>query len=335
MFKLHYRLERNSLGLLLGILLVSAIGGLVEIAPLFTIDETVEKDPDMRVYTPLELAGRHIYMREGCYACHSQMVRALRDEVERYGPYSLAVESQYDRPMLWGSKRTGPDLARVGGKYSDDWHLAHFLDPRAVMPSSVMPAYAWLMRNELRVDDLELHLQALHRLGTPYTEAMIENAALDAWAQSAPDSDASFEVFERYGEETGVRAFDGDARHTAHAVRFGHRQRDERGLRRWLRPVPPQRNVVCLKCVRIPRHRWCECRVNGALQVRHAAKARRQMDDSCSAPDQLLAHVPIDSDVGPPEAIDRLLGIPHDEELARQRLNLSPGALGRVGSCQQ
>ena len=210
MFKLHYRLERNSLGLLLGILLVSAIGGLVEIAPLFTIDETVEEDPDMRVYTPLELAGRHIYMREGCYACHSQMVRALRDEVERYGPYSLAVESQYDRPMLWGSKRTGPDLARVGGKYSDDWHLAHFLDPRAVVPSSVMPAYAWLMRNELRVDDLELHLQALHRLGTPYTDAMIENAALDAWAQSAPDSDASFEVFERYGEETGVRSFDGN-----------------------------------------------------------------------------------------------------------------------------
>ena len=210
MFKLHYRLERNSLGLLVGILLVSAIGGLVEIAPLFTIDETVEADPDMRVYTPLELAGRHIYMREGCYACHSQMVRALRDEVERYGPYSLAVESQYDRPMLWGSKRTGPDLARVGGKYSDAWHLAHFLNPRDLVPTSVMPAYSWLLENELRVEDLGLHLTALRRLGTPYTDAMIENAALDAWAQAAPDSDTAFEVFERYGDETGVRAFDGD-----------------------------------------------------------------------------------------------------------------------------
>ena len=210
MFNLHYRLERNSIGLLVGILLVSAIGGIVEIAPLFTIDETVETDPDMRVYTPLELAGRHIYMREGCYACHSQMVRALRDEVERYGPYSLAVESQYDRPMLWGSKRTGPDLARVGGKYSDAWHLAHFLDPRDVVPSSVMPSYAWLLRNELRVEELGLHLKALRRLGTPYTDAMIEHAALDAWAQSAPDADAAFDVFERYGDDTGVRAFDGD-----------------------------------------------------------------------------------------------------------------------------
>ncbi len=210
MFNLHYRLERNSIALLVGILLVSAVGGLVEIAPLFTIDETVEEDPDMRVYTPLELAGRNVYIREGCYACHSQMVRALRDEVERYGPYSLAVESQYDRPMLWGSKRTGPDLARIGGKYSDAWHLTHFLDPRAVVPTSVMPAYGWLLRNELEVESLGLHLQALRRLGTPYTEEMVENAAIDAWAQSAPDSDASFDVFDRYGDDTGVRAFDGD-----------------------------------------------------------------------------------------------------------------------------
>ena len=210
MFRLHYRLEKSSLGLLLGILLVSAIGGLVEIAPLFTIDETVESDPEMRVYTPLELAGRHIYMREGCYACHSQMIRALRDEVERYGPYSLAVESQYDRPMLWGSKRTGPDLARVGGKYSDAWHLAHLLDPRELVPGSVMPAYGWLLRNELRVDDLPLHLRALRRLGTPYSEAMVEHAARDARGQADPDSDAAFDVFDRYGDDTGVRAFDGD-----------------------------------------------------------------------------------------------------------------------------
>src|SRR5690606_4528308 len=119
MFGSHYKLEKNSIALAIGIIIVASIGGFVEIAPLFTIDETVEEAPDMRVYTPLELAGRNIYMREGCYACHSQMIRTLRDEVERYGPYSLAVESKYDHPMLWGSKRTGPDLARVGGKYSD------------------------------------------------------------------------------------------------------------------------------------------------------------------------------------------------------------------------
>src|SRR3546814_11262207 len=123
MFGAHYKLERHSIGLAIAIIIVASIGGLVEIVPLFTIDETVEAAPDMRVYTPLELAGRNIYMREGCYACHSQMIRTLRDEVERYGPHSLAVESQYDHPMLWGSKRPGPDLARVGGQYSDDWPL--------------------------------------------------------------------------------------------------------------------------------------------------------------------------------------------------------------------
>ena len=146
MFGLHYRLERKAIGLVLAIIGVASIGGIVEIAPLFTIHQTVEAAPGMRVYTPLELAGRNIYIREGCYACHSQMIRTLRDEVERYGPYSLAVESKYDHPMLWGSKRTGPDLARVGGKYSDEWHVAHLNNPRAVMPESIMPAYAWLSR---------------------------------------------------------------------------------------------------------------------------------------------------------------------------------------------
>ena len=146
-----------------------AIGGFVEIAPLFTIDETVETAPDMRVYTPLELAGRNIYIREGCYACHRQMIRTLRDEVERYGPYSLAVESKYDHPMLWGSKRTGPDLARLGGKYSDAWHVAHLINPRDVVPQSVMPNYGWLMRNELRTDDLGRHLAAMRAVGVPYT----------------------------------------------------------------------------------------------------------------------------------------------------------------------
>ena len=130
--------------------LAASVGGIVEIAPLFTIPETVEDAPDLRLYTPLELAGRNIYVREGCYACHSQMVRTLQDEVDQYGPYSLAVELKYDRPMLWGSKRTGPDLARIGEKYSDLWHVAHLIDPREVVPEFNMPAFAWLARTPLR-----------------------------------------------------------------------------------------------------------------------------------------------------------------------------------------
>ena len=212
MFRTHYRLERHKLGFALAIIAVASIGGLVEIAPLFTIDETVEAAPDMRVYTPLELGGRNVYIREGCYACHSQMIRTLRDEVERYGPYSLAVESKYDHPMLWGSKRTGPDLARVGGKYSDQWHVAHLLNPRDVVPESIMPAYAWLGRNELRTDDLGLHLKAQARLGVPYTEDMIRNAAADARGQADPEGSEAAGVTERYGEATQVRAFDGDPR---------------------------------------------------------------------------------------------------------------------------
>lgn len=145
-FGLHHKIEKNSLALVLAIVVVSGIGGFIEIAPLFTIDNTVETSPDMRVYTPLELAGRHIYMREGCYACHSQMIRTLRDEVDRYGPFSLAIESKYDHPMLWGSKRTGPDLARVGQKYSDQWQTQHLSDPRSLVPKSLMPAYPWLSR---------------------------------------------------------------------------------------------------------------------------------------------------------------------------------------------
>ena len=210
LFGTHYRLERHTIGLALAIIVVASIGGLVEIAPLFTIDETVEKAPDMRVYTPLELAGRNIYIREGCYACHSQMIRTLRDEVERYGPYSLAVESQYDHPMLWGSKRTGPDLARVGGKYSDQWQVMHLANPREVVPESVMPGYRFLARTELRIDDLALHLAALKRLGVPYTDSMIENAVSDAAGQAAPESAQAEEVKSRYGDATDVRDFDGD-----------------------------------------------------------------------------------------------------------------------------
>ena len=208
-FGLHYRLERKTIGFVLEINGVASIGGAVEIAPLFTIHQTVEEAPNMRVYTPLEVAGRNIYIREGCYACHSQMIRTLRDEVERYGPYSLAVESKYDHPMLWGSKRTGPDIARLGGKYSDEWHVAHLNNPRDVVPESVMPHYSWLGRNSLRSDDLGKHLAALRKVGVPYTDEMIANAAADAYGQAAPDSPRAEGVVKRYGEATNIRAFDG------------------------------------------------------------------------------------------------------------------------------
>ena len=206
---LHRKLERSAIGFVLAIIAAASVGGIVEIAPLFTIDGTVEAAPDMRVYTPLELAGRNIYIREGCYACHSQMIRTLRDEVERYGPYSLAVESKYDRPMLWGSKRTGPDLARVGGKYSDLWHVTHLINPRDVVPESNMPAYRWLARTPLRTGDLSEQLAVQRTLGVPYTEAMIENAARDAYGQATPDSDFAAGVAERYGDATQISAFDG------------------------------------------------------------------------------------------------------------------------------
>lgn len=210
MFGFHYRLERKAIGFVIAIIIAASIGGIVEIAPLFTIEETVEDVPDMRVYTPLELAGRNIYIREGCYACHSQMIRSLRDEVERYGPYSLAVESKYDHPMLWGSKRTGPDLARLGGKYSDEWHVRHLVNPRDVVPESVMPRYGWLMRTPLDMDDLGGHLATQAKLGVPYSEEMIANAASDALGQAQPDRDEAGGVADRYGDETNIRVFDGD-----------------------------------------------------------------------------------------------------------------------------
>lgn len=210
MFKSHYKLERHGIRFALAIIVVSSIGGLFEIVPLFTIDDTVEEAPNMRVYTPLELAGRNIYIREGCYACHSQMIRTLRDDVERYGHYSLAVESQYDHPMLWGSKRTGPDLARIGEKYSDAWHVQHLNNPRDVVPESVMPAYSWLLENSLKIDDLEAQLRALSRVGVPYTDSMIEHAPKDAFGQSYPDGDDQDGVVERYGDATHIRSFDGE-----------------------------------------------------------------------------------------------------------------------------
>ncbi|NEJ86263.1 cytochrome-c oxidase, cbb3-type subunit II [Rhizobium leguminosarum] len=206
---LHGRLERTAVGFMLAIVVAGSVGGLVEIAPLFTIHETVEDAPDMRVYTPLEAAGRNIYVREGCYACHSQMIRTLRDEVERYGPYSLAVESKYDHPMLWGSKRTGPDLARIGGKYSDLWHVAHLINPREVVPESNMPSYQWLATTPLDLADLRDQLAALRTVGVPYTDDMIANASADAFGQANPDSEQSSGVTERYGQDTQVSAFDG------------------------------------------------------------------------------------------------------------------------------
>jgi len=209
MWKWHLPFERKSLVLLIGILVVVAIGGLVEIAPLFWLGSTIEKVKGMRPYTPLELAGRDIYIREGCYVCHSQMVRTLRDEVERYGHYSLAAESMYDHPFQWGSKRTGPDLARVGGKYSDEWHVAHMKDPRSVVPESIMPGYSFMARRELDFTDIADRLKALQAVGVPYTDEMIENAEADLRAQVSPDTAEADALIERY-PKAQARAFDGE-----------------------------------------------------------------------------------------------------------------------------
>ena len=206
----HAFFEKNSLVLLIGILIVVSIGGLVEIAPLFFLGSTIEKVQGMRPYSPLELTGRNIYIREGCYNCHSQMIRSLRDEVERYGHYSLAAESMYDHPFQWGSKRTGPDLARVGGKYSDAWHVDHMKAPREVVPGSVMPGYPFLAERELDAANIAADMQALKLAGVPYTDEMIENAAADFVAQVNPDTKAGKAVVERY-PKAQVRKFDGNA----------------------------------------------------------------------------------------------------------------------------
>ena len=187
----HKTLERNVTLLGLCALGAVAIGGIVEIAPLFWIDSTVEKVDGMRPYTPLELTGRNIYMREGCYVCHSQMIRPFRDEVERYGPYSLAAESMYDHPFQWGSKRTGPDLARVGGRYSDEWHRAHLKNPRDVVPESIMPPYAFLAEQPVKVGNMSAHLTALSRVGVPYTKEAIAAADADLVAQADPNADSA------------------------------------------------------------------------------------------------------------------------------------------------
>jgi cytochrome c oxidase cbb3-type subunit II len=205
----HALFEKNSIILLLGILVVIAIGGLVEIVPLFYLKSTIETVDGMRPYTPLEMAGRNIYVREGCYNCHSQMIRSLRDEVERYGHYSLAAESMYDRPFQWGSKRTGPDLARVGGKYSDDWHRDHLREPKSVVPGTVMPAYPWLAATELDFTHIKGDLQVQAALGVPYTPQMIEAADADLVAQASPDSPDAADLAKRY-PKAQARDFDGN-----------------------------------------------------------------------------------------------------------------------------
>lgn len=202
---LQERLEMNVAALALLVAFVLSIGGIVTIVPLFYLDSTWEdraktetgemKFPelaDVRPYTALELAGRDIYVREGCYACHSQMIRPFRDEMERYGHYSLAVESKYDHPFQWGSKRTGPDLARVGGKYSDDWHVAHLTDPRALVPESVMPSYRWLTDEMVDGDTMVAHMKGLQRIGVPYTDAQIAAAQAEVAGKTGMDAVVSY-----------------------------------------------------------------------------------------------------------------------------------------------
>jgi cytochrome c oxidase cbb3-type subunit 2 len=205
----HAPFEKNVIILIIGILITVSIGGLVQLVPLFTMEQTIEKVEGVRPYSPLELAGRNIYVREGCYTCHSQMIRPFRDEAERYGHYSLAAESMYDHPFQWGSKRTGPDLARVGGKYSNDWHIAHLIDPRSVVPESIMPPYAFLVEKGLKFDDVAEHLETLRMTGVPYTDGDIAEARKDLAAQANPDSPDSAAVLKRYPKAV-VADFDGD-----------------------------------------------------------------------------------------------------------------------------
>jgi cytochrome c oxidase cbb3-type subunit 2 len=212
----HAIFEKNSIVLIIGILIVIAIGGLVEVVPLFYLKNTIEKVDGVRPYTPLELAGRNIYVREGCYLCHSQMIRPLRDEVERYGHYSLAVESMYDHPFQWGSKRTGPDLARVGGKYSDDWHRDHLRDPRSVVPGSVMPNYSWMENVELDFQHIAEDLKVQALLGVPYTQDMIDNATKDVVIQATTDSPDAADLAKRY-PKVQARDFDGNPNRVSEA----------------------------------------------------------------------------------------------------------------------
>jgi len=204
----HAILEKNVILLAIGTLITVSIGGLVQLVPLYHSEQTIEAVEGMRPYSPLELAGRNIYVREGCYLCHSQQIRPFRDEIERFGHYSLAAESMYDHPFQWGSKRTGPDLARVGGKYSNDWHAAHLIDPRSVVPESIMPGYPFLANRDLDFDDVAQHLETLRTVGVPYSDDQIAAAGADLQAQAkgAGDADA---LLARYPKAV-VGDFDGN-----------------------------------------------------------------------------------------------------------------------------
>lgn len=210
MLKHHDKIERNSILLLVLILILVSIGGIVEIAPLFRIETTIEKVEGMRPYTPLELIGSKIYKREGCYGCHSQQIRVLRDEVERYGHYSIAAESMYDYPFQWGSKRTGPDLARIGGKYSNEWHVRHLINPRDVVPESIMPGYKFLSNRDADISSVAQDMEVLKMIGVPYTDEMIQNAVSDAVVQASKDRDTDA-LQKRYGGRVVVDDFDGNS----------------------------------------------------------------------------------------------------------------------------
>lgn len=207
-YRFHRWIAQNSMRLLVFATLAISVGGMVEIAPTFYLESTIEKVEGMRPYTPLELSGRNIYVREGCYSCHSQMIRTLKDEADRYGHYSLAAESMYDHPHQWGSKRTGPDLARVGMKYSDYWHVEHMKDPQSVVPESVMPAYAFLAERHLNTRDITDHIRANQRIGVPYTDEMVAKARDDLHTQLDPFADDIDGFMARY-PKAQVRNFDG------------------------------------------------------------------------------------------------------------------------------
>lgn len=184
----HDLIERNIGLMLVLVLLTISVGGLVEIVPLFFQKSTTQAVQGMKPYTALQLAGRDVYLREGCFGCHSQMIRPFRAETERYGHYSVAGESVYDHPFQWGSKRTGPDLARVGGRYSDTWHRDHLVDPRSVVPESNMPAYPWLLKAEIDQEAMPAKLKAMRTLGVPYTDTDIANAKADVAGKTEMDA---------------------------------------------------------------------------------------------------------------------------------------------------
>jgi cytochrome c oxidase cbb3-type subunit 2 len=184
----HEKIETSNFLMIVLILLTVAVGGLVEIVPLFFQRSTTQPVPGLKPYTALQLAGRDIYQREGCYGCHSQMVRPFRSETLRYGHYSMAGEFVYDHPFQWGSKRTGPDLQRVGGRYSDEWHRIHLNNPRDLVPESNMPAYPWLAKNEVNADGLAPRMKALRTVGVPYSDDEIAKAADEVKGKSELDA---------------------------------------------------------------------------------------------------------------------------------------------------